>query len=84
MLSIIIINYNTFSLTCKCIESILQYTQGVSYEIILVDNASTECDADKFLEFFPQITLIKSPENVGFARGNNLGLQYAKGEYILL
>ncbi|PKQ70831.1 glycosyltransferase family 2 protein [Raineya orbicola] len=84
LLSIIIINYNTFSLTCKCIESILQYTQEVSYEIILVDNASTECSPDKFLELFPQITLIKSPENVGFAKGNNLGLQYAKGEYILL
>lgn len=80
----IIINYNTFSLTCKCIESILKYTQQVSYEIILVDNGSTECDADKFLELFPQITLIKSAENVGFAKGNNLGLQYAKGKYILL
>lgn len=84
LLSIIIINYNTFTLTCKCIESILQYTQGVKYEIVLVDNASTECDADKFLELFPQVILIKSTENVGFAKGNNLGLQYAKGEYILL
>ncbi|GAB4128602.1 MAG: glycosyltransferase family 2 protein [Raineya sp.] len=84
MLSIIIINYNTFSLTCKCIESIIRHTEGIDYEIILVDNASSECSADKFLELFPQITLIKSPENVGFAKGNNLGLQYAKGEYILL
>lgn len=84
IISIIIINYNTFSLTCKCIESIIRYTQGVNYEIILVDNASTECDADKFLELFPQITLIKSAENVGFAKGNNLGLAVAKGEYILL
>jgi hypothetical protein len=82
--SIIIINYNTFSLTCKCIESVLRYTKGINYEIILVDNASTECSPDKFLELFPQITLIKSTENVGFAKGNNLGLQYAKGKYILL
>lgn len=84
MLSIIIINYNTFAITCKCIESILKHTKGVNYEIILVDNASTECNPERFLEIFPQITLIKSPTNVGFAKGNNLGLQQAKGEYILL
>jgi GT2 family glycosyltransferase len=83
-LSIIIINYNTFSLTCKCIESLLRYTKGIDYEIILVDNASSECSADRFLELFPQIKLIKSPENVGFAKGNNLGLQHAQGVYILL
>ena len=82
-LSIIIINHNTFSLTCKCIKSIYEFTKKVHFEIILVDNASSECDADKFLDIFPQIKLIKSPENVGFAKGNNIGLEYAKGDYIL-
>lgn len=84
MLSVIILNYNTFSLTCKCIESIIKHTQKVSYEIILIDNASTECNPDKFLEIFPQIKLVKSPENLGFAKGNNLGLQYVQGNFILL
>ncbi|MDW8297075.1 MAG: glycosyltransferase family 2 protein [Raineya sp.] len=84
MLSVIIINYNTFSLTCKCIESIIKHTQKVSYEIILIDNASTECNPNKFLEIFPQIKLVKSSENLGFAKGNNLGLQYAQGNFILL
>ncbi|MCS6794689.1 MAG: glycosyltransferase family 2 protein [Raineya sp.] len=84
MLSIIILNYNTFSLTCKCIESIIKHTQKVSYEIILIDNASTECNPNKFLEIFPQIKLVKSSENLGFAKGNNLGLQYAQGNFILL
>lgn len=82
--SIIIINYNTFKLTCACIESVRKLTQDISYEIILVDNASTEIDAKVFKEKFSGITLIQSPTNVGFAKGNNLGIDRAKGEYILL
>lgn len=82
--SVIILNYNTFSLTCQCIESVIRYTKGVSYEIIMVDNASTECDADEFKKLFPQITLIKNPVNSGFAKGNNLGISQASGIYLLL
>jgi GT2 family glycosyltransferase len=82
--SIIIINYNTFKLTCACIESVRKLTQDISYEIILVDNASTEIDAKVFKEKFSGITLIQSPTNVGFAKGNNLGIDRAKGDYILL
>jgi GT2 family glycosyltransferase len=82
--SIVIVNSNTFRLTSDCIRSVIQFTKGTAYEIILVDNASTECDADKFLEEFPTIRLIKSDRNGGFARGNNLGIAKAKGEYILL
>ena len=49
-ISIVIINYNTFDFTCKCIESILKYTHGIIYEIILVDNASpVEYDQPLFL-----------------------------------
>jgi len=82
--SIIIINYNTFSQTTNCIRSVIEYTHGVNYEIILVDNASTECDPNLFLKEFPQIKLITSPVNAGFAYGNNLGIEKAVGEYILL
>lgn len=62
----------------------LDNTQGIDYEIILVDNASTECNADDFLLKFPTITLIKSTHNGGFAYGNNLGIEKAKGAFILL
>jgi GT2 family glycosyltransferase len=82
--SIIIINYNTFDLTSDCIRSIYRFTKEVSYEIILVDNASTETDPEKFLIEFQNITLIRSPINGGFAYGNNLGIIKASGEYILL
>ena len=82
--SIIIINYNTFQLTSECIRSIIAFTKEISYEIILVDNASTECDADIFREKFPEIILVKSQKNGGFAYGNNLGIENASGEFILL
>jgi GT2 family glycosyltransferase len=82
--SVIIINYNTFALTSNCIRSLIEKTQGVSYEIILVDNASVECDANKFLDELPSVKLIKSEKNGGFAYGNNLGLEKATGDYILL
>src|SRR5260221_1582740 len=82
--SIIIINYNTFTLTSNCIRSVIEYTGDVDYEIILVDNASTECNPETFLKEFPQIKLIKSPVNGGFAYGNNIGIEKASGDYILL
>jgi len=82
--SIIIINYNTFDLTYRCIKSIFDHEEQNSFEIILIDNASTECDAEIFKDHFQDITLIKSETNLGFAGGNNLGIQKAKGEFILL
>jgi GT2 family glycosyltransferase len=83
-LSIVIINYNTFQLTCNCIASIKEKLLEVQYEIILVDNASVECDADLFKQKFPFIKLIKSPVNTGFTGGNNLGVRAAAGQYLLL
>jgi len=83
-LSIIIINFNTFKLSCNCINSVYEKLKEVEFEIILVDNASNECDPNLFKIKFPQINLVISNTNTGFAGGNNLGLQYATGEYILL
>ncbi len=82
--SVIIVNYNTFALTCNCIRSVVAHTQRVGYEIVLVDNASTECDATLFKEAFPQIKLVKAFENGGFAKGNNTGIAMAAGDLILL
>lgn len=82
--SVIIINYNTFRLTTEAIASVQQCTKGISYEIIVVDNASIECDPQRFVEEFPTVRLVRSPENSGFAKGNNLGIAHATGETILL
>jgi GT2 family glycosyltransferase len=82
--SIIIVNYNTFDLTSKCIKSILNYTHDLDYEIILVDNASSECNVDEFSLINRNIIIIKNKTNVGFARANNIGIEKAQGEYVLL
>ncbi len=83
-LSIIIINYNTFDLTSQCISAVYENLKQDNFEIILVDNASVECNPDLFLEKFPTIHLIKSEVNVGFSKGNNLGIKAAKYDTILL
>ena len=84
MISIIIINFNTFELTSKCIRSVINHTLSLPFEIILVDNASKECAPEKFKEIFPSIILVKSEINSGFSKGNNLGIQQSKGDVILL
>ncbi len=83
-LSIIIINYNTFDLTSKCIASIIKFTTGVNYEIILVDNALTEREPEEFQRLFSTIKMIKNSSNLGFAGGNNSGLKIARGDIVLL
>jgi GT2 family glycosyltransferase len=82
--SVIVVNYNTFDLTSACIRSVIQKTQGIDLEIILVDNASTDRDPDFFYDEFPAIKLIKNGENLGFAKANNIGIEQAAGKYILL
>lgn len=83
MVSIVIINYNTFELTVKCIRSVIEKTT-TAYEIIVVDNASTKDDPQQFRALFPQVKLIANTLNSGFAAGNNLGISEAAGDYILL
>ncbi len=83
-LSVIIINYNTFQLTCNCIQSLYDKLTDIPFEIVLVDNASIECDPQLFLQKFPNINLVVSPVNSGFTGGNNLGVNNATGEYLLL
>ncbi len=83
-LSVVIVNYNTFELTAQCIRSVYEKTEGLTFEVILVDNASVECPPQKFKELFPELVLIVSPINGGFAKGNNLGIAQSKGNYILL
>ncbi|MCL5951463.1 MAG: glycosyltransferase family 2 protein [Chloroflexi bacterium] len=83
-LSIIIVNYNTFDLTRQCIVSVIEADKGISREIILVDNASTDGSASLLGAMFPTIRLIANPQNVGFAAGNNRGIVCATGRYVLL
>lgn len=81
MVSIITVNFNQAEVTEKLIESLRDCTYNY-FEIIVVDNASAE-DCSYLKTKYPEIKLIKSNRNLGFAGGNNLGLKFAKGNYIL-
>lgn len=83
--SIIILNYNTYDMTCECIEKVMLHTKNVkSYEVIIVDNASKECSALLFKDRYPDIKLVSLQDNVGFSRGNNEGIKVAQGNKLLL
>ena len=83
-LSIIIVNYNTKKLTENCINSVIRNSQNLSYEIILVDNASEDSSYEYLQELFPNLKIIANTENLGFAKANNQGIKEAKGKSILL
>lgn len=80
--SIIIVNYNTRELTIQCLRSIYEQTTGLEFEVIVVDNASTDNSCTSIKTNFPNVFLIESDENLGFGKANNLGANIAKGKYL--
>ena len=83
-ISIICVNWNSADYLRNCIASIYEQTQGVSFEIIVVDNASPQGGVEVLQEEFPETIIIKSEKNLGFAAANNLGFRNSCGEYVLL
>lgn len=86
-LSIIIVNYCTYDLTKQTINSVLKTVHDISYEIIVVDNASPDNSIVQLEEDFKEdnlVKIIKNKNNDGFAVANNLGFKHSSGEYILL
>ena len=84
-LSVVIVNYQTFELTRNTINSIFEYSYPFSYEILVVDNASSDDSLSRLQDYFKdKVTFIASKENNGFAAGNNPALRVAKGKYVLL
>lgn len=81
-LSIIVVNYNTLSTTAACIERVFSLTKGIRFELLLVDNASTDGSRDYFAAD-KRIKYIYNSENIGFGLANNLALQQAQGRNIL-
>lgn len=82
--SVIIVSYNTRDITLACIQSVIEQTRECKYEIIVLDNNSSDGSGEAIRERFPQVNLIASKENLGFARGNNVAAQCATGVRLLL
>jgi GT2 family glycosyltransferase len=83
-LSIIIVSYNTKVMTIDCIKSIVEQTHLKCYEILVIDNASSDDSVDEIKKLFPFVKVIESNENLGFAAANNLAVKEAIGNYLLL
>jgi GT2 family glycosyltransferase len=83
-LTVIIVNWNTRELLLNCIESFYRTVKGLSSEIFVVDNGSSDGSADSVRRAFPEIEVIQNQWNMGFARANNEALRRSKGRYALL
>lgn len=83
-LSVIIVNYNGLRYLKQCFESLTQKLQGITFEIVVIDNDSKDGSCDYIKQNYPEIKLIESKVNYGFGKGNNEAVKTAKGEYLLL
>ena len=83
-LSVIIVNYNVKQFLKNLIESVLKAVENISYEIIVVDNASSDGSAEEIRNSFPHVKFIANKKNLGFGAANNQALEIAKGEFIVL
>ena len=83
LVSIVILNYNAGQLLDECIQSIYK-TEKVDFEIILVDNASTDKSYKVYVQKFPDVKLIENEKNLGYCEGNNVGIRVTKGEFVVV
>jgi GT2 family glycosyltransferase len=82
--SVVIVSYNTRELTVACLRSVFAAAGNVSLEVIVIDNESPDGSAEAVHSEFPQVTLLRPGENLGFARANNVAARRATGEFLLL
>jgi len=83
LVSIVILNYNAGELLINCVKSIIKLNYS-NYEIIIVDNNSTDQSHIECKRKFEQVQLIENKKNSGYCEGNNIGIRYANGEYIVV
>lgn len=80
--SVCIANWNCRGLLRRCLESLFDQDQGVNFEVVVVDNASSDGAAEMIAAEFPQVTLVRNAENRGFSKANNQAAALARGRYL--
>ncbi|MGJ8583657.1 MAG: glycosyltransferase [Marinosulfonomonas sp.] len=83
-LTIIVVSYNTKALTLKCLETLMANTKSAVFHTVVIDNASSDGSAKAIRARFPQVELIDSDENLGFAKANNLIAKAVTTKWTLL
>lgn len=81
--SIITVNYRQAQITIDFLKSVKMNTDAAQVEVILVDNGQPLNDEDRYRTVNPKLVYIQSIDNLGFAGGNNLGINYASGEFLM-
>lgn len=81
-LSIVIVSWNVRDYLKACIESIYKHTKGINFEVIVVDNASSDGSVNMVRKFFPEVEIITNKYNAGFSKANNQAIKVSKGKYI--
>lgn len=82
-LSVLIVTWNVRDLVCACLAAIERTASGITYEVIVVDNDSTDGTVEEIRWRFPAVTVLPNTENIGFPAANNQALERASGEYVL-
>jgi hypothetical protein len=83
VLSVILVNYNDRAHLDNCLSSVEENSQGIDFEIIIVDNNSTDGSQEFILKNFPRVRLLLNSENFGFSKANNQAIKQSRGEFIL-
>ena len=83
-LSIVIICWNDLKVIVDCLHSVFQQTKDLEFEIIISDNGSADGSPDCIRRLFPGVRIVENGNNLGFAKGNNAGINVARGEYVLI
>jgi len=83
-LSVIVVNHNRCDLLKLALNSLIKASNGIDYELIIVDNASTDSSVEMLRADYPDIRLITNKVNDGVAKASNQGIEVSKGEYVLL
>jgi GT2 family glycosyltransferase len=82
--SFVIVSYNGKEFLHRCLASLIEHTRSADFEIVVVDNASTDGTPDMVARDYPHVVLIRRSENAGFARGVNEGIANARGAYVFI
>lgn len=83
-LSVIIVNYNVKGYVEQCLGSLMRALSGIDSEVFVVDNHSQDGSVDYLSARFPEVRIVSSNHNLGFARANNIAIRQSSGEYVLL
>ena len=83
-MSLVIVSFNTRDILLRCLGSIKKHTQDISYEVIVVDNASEDGTVNAIVELFSDVEVIANDDNRGFSAANNQGISASKGRKIAL